>query len=220
MRIYQLELTNHCNLHCSFCPTSYQWTHREKGFMDETLLDRIDFGDTQYIELQHGGEPTLHPRIQDIRQYLQVRGMKVGMATNGTLPNFDYRYFDIVTITHDIERHRTIEGSNVYLQKLGENYPYEDYSHEKFVDNPSVKQCLTPYEYVSIHWDGDVVPCCKCFGKQHVFGNVYDMTMKDIWMSEKRRRFLQDLKSNYICRYCNVPNPHKIHEKLLSEIMK
>lgn len=220
MRIYQLEATNECNLKCSFCPRHNRWADRERGFMDLALLDRIDFGETEYIELQFGGEPTLHFHLHEIREYIQAQGIKVGMSTNGTRKDFDYSGFDIVTITHDSERSRSIQGDNVYLQVLGENYPYEDYTHDKPQNNPEVENCTTPFEFVSIHWDGDVVPCCKCFGKQHVFGNLYDMTMEEIWNSSKREKFLADLKSNYVCGYCCAPNPHLIHEKLLREVKR
>lgn len=217
MRIYQIEVTNRCNLKCSFCPIWQPWADRERGLIDLDLLDRIDFGETEYLELQFGGEPALHPKLTRIAEFVRNKGIKVGISTNATL-SVDFEAFDIITVTQDSERSpgkEWVEQPNVYLQRLGENHPYEDYTHSEPCAVPEVKTCKTPFEYVSIHWDGDVVPCCHCFGKQHVFGNLYDMTMSEILGSHKRKVFLKNVPYNYICRYCQFPNPHKIHKKLL-----
>jgi radical SAM protein with 4Fe4S-binding SPASM domain len=220
IKIYQLEVTSHCNLHCSFCAREKQWAHKEHGFMDMALLERIDWYDTKYVELQMSGEPTLHPKISQIIQHIKSKKILVGASSNGTKKNFDYSQFDIVTTTRDIERTQGIDPSknpNAFLQTLGENFPYEDTTHDKIYDLPEVRGCTTPEGYVSIHWDGDVVPCCKCFGKQHVFGNLFDVTMEQIVNGRARRQFLEKMPSgkNYICRFCQTPNPHQIHEKLV-----
>lgn len=216
MRVYQVEATNQCNLRCSFCPVWKPWAQRERGFMNLDLLERIDFGDTKYVEVQFGGESALHPDLDKISSYIRHQGILVGISTNGTLP-VNFSAFDIITVTRDEERKPSedfLNNPNVYLQTLGDNHPYEDYSHER-LSSVDVSKCVTPFNYVSIHWDGDVVPCCHCFGKQHVFGNLYDMTMEEIENSHKRKIFLEQLPNNYICKYCEFPNPHLIHIKLL-----
>ena len=68
-RVY-LEITNICNLNCSFCPK----TSREKRYMNieefEFIINQIK-GYTNYFNLNVMGEPT--------------NNLKVNITTNGTL---------------------------------------------------------------------------------------------------------------------------------------
>lgn len=79
-----LEITNVCNLACSFCPG----TQREKRFMTETEF-KILAGKlrpyTDYLYFHLMGEPLLHP---ELGRFLKIAGemsFKVIITTNGTL---------------------------------------------------------------------------------------------------------------------------------------
>ena len=82
-RVY-LEITNVCNLSCSFCPG----TRRAKRFLSvedfSLLADRL-VGHTEYLYLHVMGEPLLHPHLPDILDAAAARGFKVCLTTNGTL---------------------------------------------------------------------------------------------------------------------------------------
>lgn len=82
-RIY-IEITNCCNLTCSFCPPS----KREQKFMDleafRRVLDKLK-GHGQYIYLHIKGEPMLHPQFFDILKVCDDYDVKVNLTTNGTL---------------------------------------------------------------------------------------------------------------------------------------
>lgn len=82
-RVY-IEITNVCNLSCSFCPTS----ERTKEFMDikffEQILDDL-VGKTKHIYLHVKGEPTFHPDLIGMIELCNQRDMKVNLTTNGTL---------------------------------------------------------------------------------------------------------------------------------------
>lgn len=45
----------------------------------------------------------------------------------------------------------------------------------------SKDMCLNPWMSVSIHSDGDVVPCCFGFGKDVVYGNLREQSLEEIW---------------------------------------
>lgn len=82
-KIY-IEITNVCNLACSFCPK----TKRKPEFMKIEafckILDQIK-PYTDYIYFHVKGEPLLHP---DIARFLDLsfdKGFKVNITTNGTL---------------------------------------------------------------------------------------------------------------------------------------
>jgi len=82
-KIY-LEITNRCNLSCSFCPR----TERDKAFMRvddfRSILKKIQ-RHTDYLALHVLGEPLLHPELGDILALCQEYGLKVNLTTNGTL---------------------------------------------------------------------------------------------------------------------------------------
>lgn len=82
-RIY-IEITNVCNLNCSFCPPH----NRENRYMtfDEfkLILEKIKKY-SEYIYLHVKGEPTLHPDFDKFVQYAYECGFKINLTTNGTL---------------------------------------------------------------------------------------------------------------------------------------
>lgn len=219
MKVYQIELTNACNLACSYCARGYEWARRPVGFMELETVDAIEFGDTEYVELQMAGEAALHPKLEYITRMLKAKGLKVGIATNGTI-FFDTAPFHLVTVTSDghISKHRQLSGPNVFHQVLGVDHPFEDKSLVG-ARGFAHRSCNTPFLYVSVQWDGDVVPCAKCFGKQHVFGNVRRQTWKSIVEGDARNQFLKDMVSEvgpYLCGWCQANNPHQIHSRLLT----
>lgn len=82
-RIY-IEITNVCNLKCSFCPDS----GRALQFMDEELFTRIldeIKESSDYIYFHVKGEPLMHPRLERFLDISSEKGFRVSIATNGTL---------------------------------------------------------------------------------------------------------------------------------------
>lgn len=79
-----LEITNVCNLHCSFCPG----TRRPVGFLTpdnaQILAARLR-PHTGYLYLHLMGEPLVHPELGDILERTGVLGFRVMITTNGTL---------------------------------------------------------------------------------------------------------------------------------------
>jgi pyruvate-formate lyase-activating enzyme len=82
-----LELTNRCNLRCTFCPTADGRMTRAKGFMDPALFRRAleGAGRLEFVLLFQWGEPLLHPRFFDLAREAAVRGARTLVTTNGTL---------------------------------------------------------------------------------------------------------------------------------------
>lgn len=79
-----VEITDICNLNCSFCPG----TKRRPRFMtaDEfrTAAEKLR-PYTEYIYLHIMGEPLLHPELETILDICSELGYKVNITTNGTL---------------------------------------------------------------------------------------------------------------------------------------
>ena len=82
-RVY-VEITNACNMSCSFC----LGTSRKKRMMTLSEFDMVTkklLGLTDYIYLHVLGEPLTHPDIVDFIRIAASRGFKVAITTNGTL---------------------------------------------------------------------------------------------------------------------------------------
>lgn len=83
-RIY-LEITNNCNLNCSFCIGN----QREKKFIEiedfKTILSKLK-NHTKYLYFHVMGEPLLHPKINTLID-LASENYFVNITTNGYLIN-------------------------------------------------------------------------------------------------------------------------------------
>lgn len=82
-KIY-LEISNICNLHCSFCPG----TRRKPEMMTvesfSSLLPKLRPW-TDYLYFHLMGEPLCHPHLAQFLQLAGDAGFKVILTTNGTL---------------------------------------------------------------------------------------------------------------------------------------
>ena len=82
-RIY-LEITNVCNMDCTFCHK----TSREKRLMSEeeldTVLNKIE-GKAKHLFFHLMGEPTLHPQLGCFIEKAHKRGFLPAITTNGSL---------------------------------------------------------------------------------------------------------------------------------------
>ncbi len=82
-KIY-IEITNVCNLKCSFCPQD-NLPKKELTLEEfEIILNKIkDY--TNYIYLHVKGEPLIHSKIKEILDLCYKYNMFVNITTNGTL---------------------------------------------------------------------------------------------------------------------------------------
>ena len=82
-RIY-VEITNGCNLSCSFCVQKHE-KRRDMSILEfEYILKQIK-PFTSYIYLHVLGEPLSHPRLEEILKLCQLYEFHVQITTNGTL---------------------------------------------------------------------------------------------------------------------------------------
>ena len=79
-----IEITNACNLACSFCVKS----KRKKEYMSllnfNKILNKLK-GYTNYLYLHVLGEPLLHPNINEMINIAYKKGFNINITTNGTL---------------------------------------------------------------------------------------------------------------------------------------
>ncbi len=82
-KIY-IEITNICNLQCSFCPGHNRPLHSMSENEFITVLDRAaQYTNSIFFHLM--GEPTLHPLLPEFIAETNKRGLKSILTTNGCL---------------------------------------------------------------------------------------------------------------------------------------
>jgi organic radical activating enzyme len=80
-----IEITNKCNAHCSFCPNTFL-TRTRKDMEWELFRKIIDEAADRslFVALSGFGEPTLHPGLLRFAEYAKKRGvMRLAVETNG-----------------------------------------------------------------------------------------------------------------------------------------
>jgi radical SAM protein with 4Fe4S-binding SPASM domain len=79
-----LEISNLCNLACSFCPPTLRRAASLSRVDFELFLDRLEgFGNHLYFHVK--GEPLLHPSLGEFLDAAGERGFAVTLTSNGTL---------------------------------------------------------------------------------------------------------------------------------------
>ena len=79
-----IEISNICNLQCSFCPEVI----RDKKIMDVNFFENIakqvsEFTDQVALHLM--GDPMLHPKFEEFIKICRSLDLKINLVTNGTL---------------------------------------------------------------------------------------------------------------------------------------
>lgn len=110
-RIY-VEITNVCNLNCSFCIGN----KREKKFISleefEILLNKLE-GFTDYLYFHIMGEPLIHPYINELLEKANKK-FKVNITTNGYFikkikNNNNIRQINISLHSFDLKYKKSLE---------------------------------------------------------------------------------------------------------------
>lgn len=114
-RVY-LEISNICNIQCSFCPV----VERDKKIMSveefKSNLSQIK-PFTEEICLHLMGEPLAHPKIKEILKICDLENIKVMITTNGLLIK---RYQNLLLEVNCIRQ------INFSLQSYKDNFPQKD----------------------------------------------------------------------------------------------
>ena len=121
-KIY-IEITNQCNLSCSFCPK----TKRKSHFMTVEEFTHIinttkAQGEDFYLHVM--GEPTAHPHFAEFLRICKENGVKVNITTNGTLLNragdaiIENTVRSVSVSMHSFEANELNKDMKDYLDKI------------------------------------------------------------------------------------------------------
>lgn len=83
--VFFLELTNHCNMHCTFCPSDY--LKKDRAMADDALAIRFieqvrDLGIKRPIQFSVLGEPLLNKKIYKYIDLCERYGIEVYLISN------------------------------------------------------------------------------------------------------------------------------------------
>ena len=80
----QIYITNKCNLDCDFCSCSDRQKTLEMKFDEiKEVIDILAERGSKAITFSGGGEPLLHPKVNEIIDYANLNGIEVGLVSNG-----------------------------------------------------------------------------------------------------------------------------------------
>ncbi len=79
-----LEISNICNLKCSFCPGTKRKPHAVTEDVFTALLPKLRPW-TDYLYFHLMGEPLCHPKLKEFLAHAGSHGFRVILTTNGTL---------------------------------------------------------------------------------------------------------------------------------------
>jgi len=137
----QVDLTNSCNLNCSFC--SYKIGNYSSDHMkDFNVRDRLDknlifnllydtkhkffFNELKALEWTGGGEPCLHPDHKEIFNFAKDFSYEQALVTNGSLLDDEtidiIKDFSWVRFSIDAsmeETYEKIKGKNLFKKAIG-----------------------------------------------------------------------------------------------------
>lgn len=111
-----IEISNICNLHCSFCPE----VHRQKQWMDPQLLESIvqqaaPLTDQVCFHLM--GDPLVHPKLEECLAICARENVPVFFVTNGTLLREKQSHLLLNPIIRQV---------NFSLHSFHDNFPDQD----------------------------------------------------------------------------------------------
>jgi len=131
--IVTLDMTNACNLRCQYCATDHSpgnpHHHDKAQFFSwdkflEIISDCVELKVDQ-IDLGGSGEPTVHPRFQDMMRHLEQKPFWVRLVTNATFPleccddviKGDQAVIDLSAV--DRQQYRDLQGKDFFDRVVG-----------------------------------------------------------------------------------------------------
>lgn len=122
-KIY-VEITNICNLKCSFCPDG----KRKKEMMcveDFEYIAKQICEYTNLVALHVKGEPLMHPEIEEILKMCEKYNLKVNITTNATLLKENLEI---------ILKSKALRQLNLSIHSITKNENNEKYNFENYIN--------------------------------------------------------------------------------------
>lgn len=142
-----------CNLDCSYCPASIHDSyspHTDINILESTVDKLCDLGKPLRISLT-GGEPCVHPDIEDLLEYFKRKGIFwVNLTTNGTRTARWYleqeMYFNHLVFSLHFEKDwaRVLQTINQFYDNTERDFFVNVMAHHGYMD--SVRKVVKEFE--------------------------------------------------------------------------
>ncbi len=221
------EINSHCNLECSYCPTSFEGG-RGKKYMDETMFKKVidDLATINYsgrISPHFFGEPLLDKRLPTLMAYAREKLPKcqIIIHTNGIrLSKEIYDECMAAGVTGFLVTQHTSKVPRNVQRLVDEKYAKHGTLKVRSIDNLTLfnrggsvkpeksrklKRCFYISDEISVTHLGNVL-CTNDFHESTSFGNVKDKSIIEIWRGKEFRKMRQDVMSGKfeldMCKSC------------------
>lgn len=184
-KIY-LEITNNCNLDCSFCIKN----NRDKKFMSiddyKTILDKLKTY-TKYLYFHVSGEPLLHPYINDFIN-LGSKDFFINITTNGYL-------------IKRIKENHNIRQINVSLHSFSDKYniSLNDYMNNliEVIDNLHNDTYFSLRFWVNNKYNEEIIKILENeYNKKIELENGFEI-IKNVFISINKEFIWPSLENDY-----------------------
>lgn len=232
----EVETITECNLRCKYCPNSTYDRGLPKNRqllpknLFKKLVDELSTVKTRISRLSPHmyGEPLLDERLPDLMLFAHNRLPKTCLSifTNGIyltvelyqkLTNAGVKEFVITqhtphklkNVCEVIEYNKQIKD-NVHIIYRGMLDKRKLGNRGGLVKVPKVSTehnaCITPSRRIVINYKGDVLICCDDYFGKHIFGNISNESIVDIWKKSEFSKLRKDLRKRIwklkMCRLC------------------
>ena len=177
-KIY-IEITNRCNLSCSFCPktkrTPYSMSVEEFAHI---INDTRAHGENFYFHVM--GEPTAHPHFAEFLQISKENNIKVNITTNGTLLDrtgdsiLENNVRSVSVSLHSFEANTLNKDMQAYLDKVME------FCRKSFGKSTTVELRLWNFDRESI------------YDKNRLNGQIVDYLEQQLELDFDLRKAMED----------------------------
>jgi organic radical activating enzyme len=206
MKIGQVEITNDCNLKCSYCPRTFLM-YRKIEYMSLEIFNKVIEFIKRYpidiLKLYNFGEPLLHPQLFNFLSIASYNNIKTQISTNGLLltnkviNKLIKSNLTILKITKHInidlklEKLSNLSKINYYIEDRNNNLL--DWAEQvKISDNQRSKKLI--YDYKSCKYlidnlfvvlsNGNINPCCHCVNDYNLNLNINDLLKGKIFKAK------------------------------------
>lgn len=109
--------------------------------------------------------------------------------------------------TEDVERQ--LDDVKAFWKSRGVHFkarPLDNRAHPEITGNTDLADaddqwryatwCTIPFWRAWILWNGDLVLCCVDWERRHVFGNIHERSIREIWNGEAYRQYRERMRRN------------------------
>jgi len=222
-----VETSTHCHRRCSYCPVSVD--PKSKQYMDLDLFVHIvdNLSDLEFkgrFAYHFYNEPLLNKNLEE---YVSLASQALPEARHLVYTSGDFLTEDRVrsllaagldgfvvsdhggrALTAPVKAAMGMFNSTPirYRRMSDDRALFNRGGMVKVANLRAPKRCVYPAYELIIGIDGDVLLCCNDYHGENTFGNVRQLSIQDIWNSERMRQIRKELLIGRtelnICQIC------------------